>query len=277
PEVAGDSYLEIGRLVGDVALVYDWCYPKLTAAQRIRWTNYMNQAIWNVWNYSKANWAPISSTAITTNFTAGKSFPWSGWSIDNPSNNYYYSFLRATMLAGLATRGENSSAQTWIDQFRTNKIGNQLVPTFNRDLPGGGSREGTGYGNAMRSLFQLYDWWERSTGERIATLTPHTQSSAFWLAHSIVPTLDRLVATGDHARDSTAALFDYHREYLLGITSLFPQDKMSAVSKIILDNSSVKTMGYGFESWVDDEPPALVSASVTDLSPTCTGLRAPAS
>lgn len=260
PEVAGDSYLDVGRLVGDVALVYDWCYTSLTPAQRTRWINYMNQAVSNVWNPTTAKWG-------------GKTFTWSGWSVDNPSNNYYYSFLKATMLAGLATRGENASAQTWIDQFRTNKIGNQLLPTFNRDLTGGGSREGTGYGNAMRSLFQLYDWWERSTGERIATLTPHTQASSTWLTHNIVPTLDFLAATGDHARDSSAALFDYHREYLLAVMTLFPQDRMSAVAKIVLDGSSVTRMANGFESWVDYvyQPPALPSAVVTDLSPTYYG------
>jgi uncharacterized repeat protein (TIGR02543 family) len=257
--VAGDSYLEVGRLIGDVALVYDWCHSRLTAAQRTRWINYMNQSVANVWNYNGATWG-------------GKSFPWSGWSIDNPSNNYYYSFLRATMLVGLATRGENAQAQGWIDKFRTDKIGNQLVTTFNRDLAGGGSREGTGYGNAMRGLFQLYDWWERSTGERIATLTPHTQASAFWMAHSIVPTLDRLVATGDHARDSTAALYEYHRDYMLQLMTLFPQDRMSSISKIILDNSTVTAMGNN-NPWVDFvyAPPSLPAASVTDLSPTFWG------
>ena len=256
PVVAGDSYLDVGGMVGDVALVYDWCYASLTPAQRTRWINYMNQAVSNVWNPTTAKWG-------------NKTFAWSGWSVDNPSNNYYYSFLRATMLAGLATRGENASAQGWIDQFRTNKIANQLLPTFNRDLTGGGSREGTGYGTAMRTTFQLYDWWERSTGERIATLTPHTQASTTWATHNIVPSLDFLPSIGDQARDSTVSLFDYHREYLLGLITLFPQDRMSAVAKLVLDGSSVTRMANGFESWVDYvyQPPALPAAVVTDLSP----------
>lgn len=173
--VAHDRYLYVGGEVGNVALVYDWCHERLTVQQRTRCLAYMNQAVSNVWHPETASWG-------------GKTFPWTGWSITNPSNNYYYSFLRATMLTGLATSGENTQADAWLQQFRQAKVQQELVPTFLRDLPGGGSREGTGYGVAMKELFQLYDWWERSTGERIATLTPHAQASEAWLLHRIVTT-----------------------------------------------------------------------------------------
>jgi len=258
--VAGDSYLEVGPMIGSVALVYDWTYSLLTPTQRTRWITYANQAVWNVWNYQQAKWGNAT-------------YAWSGWSIDNPSNNYYYSFLKATMLLGLASQGENSQAQAWIDKFRTEKIENQLIPTFNRDLDGGGSREGTGYGTAMKNLWQLYDWWERSTGERIATRTPHTLASMAHLMHSIVPTLDRLAPTGDHARDSTAALFDYHREYLLELMSIFPQERLSGAAKSLLDASSVPRMSQYFEYFVDYiyEPPQLSATALTDLSTTYWG------
>ncbi len=236
--VAGDSYLEVGGMIGNVALVYDWCRPQMTAAQRTRWANYGNQAVWNVWNYNQAKWGNTT-------------YAWSGWSIDNPSNNYYYSFLRATMLLGLATYGENTQAQGWLDKFRTEKIANQLVPTFNRDLAGGGSREGTGYGVAMKGLFDLYYWWEKSTGQRIADLTPHTLASLEKFMHDVVPTLDRIAPTGDHARDSTASLFDYHREYLEILSRLYPTDVMAGVSKTLLAQSSVPRMYNSFEAWVD--------------------------
>lgn len=260
PSVAHDSYLYVGEMVGDVALVYDWCNALLTPTQRARWVAYMNQSVWNVWHPADANWG-------------GKAAPWSGWSVDNPSNNYYYSFLRATMLTGLATRGESTAAQGWLDQFRTAKIGGQLVPTFNRDLAGGGSREGTGYGTAMKGLFQLYDWWERSTGERIATLTPHTLDSAAWFTHNIVPTLDRIAAVGDQARDSSASLFDYHREYLLSLISLFPNERMSSVAKQVLDDSALPQMAYGFEAFADYlyQPGSLPTANLADFSTTYWG------
>ncbi len=236
--VAGDSYLEVGPHIGNVALVYDWCRDAMTASQRSRWAAYGNQAVWNVWNHTQARWGNTT-------------YAWSGWSIDNPSNNYYYSFLEATMLLGLATHGENSQAQGWIDRFRTAKLGGQLFPTFTRDLTGGGSREGTGYGVAMKNLFRLYDWWERSTTERIAPLTPHTLASLHHMMHGIVPTLDRLAPTGDHARDETAALFDYHRDYLQVLMRLFPADRASAVAKSLLAQSSVPRMSSSFMYYSD--------------------------
>jgi len=253
--VAGDSYLEVGTFIGNVALVYDWCYPKLTAAQRSRWIAHSNNAVANVWNHTGATWGNTK-------------FAWTGWSVDNPSNNYYYSFLRATMLVGLATNGENAAAPRWIQMFRTSKLENQLFPTFNRDLQGGGSREGTGYGTAMKSLWQLYDWWEHSTGERISDRTPHTLASMAHLMHSIVPTLDRLAPTGDHARDSTAALFDYHREYLLELQTLFPNERLSGVARTLLESSSVPTMKSPFMYFADFlyEQPDIPRRPLSDLS-----------
>ncbi len=253
--VAGDSYLEIGQIVGNVAIVYDWCHGQLSPEQRARWVAYANNAVGNVWNHTGAKWG----TTV---------YPWSGWSVDNPSNNYYYSFLRATMLLGLATQGENPQAQRWLDKFRVEKMEGQLFPTFNRDLAGGGSREGTGYGTAMKGLWQLYDWWEKSTGERLATRTPHTLASMAHLIHSTVPTLDRLAPTGDHARDSSAALFDYHREYLMVLQALFPDERLSGIARTLLEASSVPQMKNSFMFFADFlyEQPDLPARPLAELS-----------
>ena len=238
-EVAGDSYLYVGDHIGDLSLVLDWCYDDVTADQRMRWIAYADQAVWNVWHPEEATWG-------------GTVFPWSGWSIDNPSNNYYYSFLRATLLLGLASLGDGESAQTWIDTFRTTKIEEQLVPRFTADLVGGGSREGTGYGVAMWHLFQLYDLWEASTGERIWDLSPHTRDSLVNFMHITVPTLDRIAPIGDHARDSTAALFDYHRAYLLVLQRLVgPDDPLAPVVQQYLADCSVPEMTQAFMRSVD--------------------------
>jgi hypothetical protein len=187
----------------------------------------------NVWNHSTARWG-------------AKSFPWSGWSVDNPSNNYYYSFLRATMLLGLATKGENAQADAWITKFRDTKILGQLVPTFNTNLIGGASREGTGYGVAMRKLFELYDLWKATTGEQLATRTPHTRASMLAMIHQTMPTLDKVAPTGDHTRDSSAAFFDYHRDYLQQLMALFPGDALSGRAKYLLASSSIKAMTNSF-------------------------------
>lgn len=233
PTVSYDSYLEVGAIIGNVSLVYDWCRSSMTNAQRLRWRNYANQAVWNVWHPDQAKWG-------------GVSFPWSGWSVDNPSNNYYYSFLEATMLLGLATYGENTQAQTWLDQFRVTKLTNQLFPQFNQALQGGGSREGTGYGVSMQDLWRLYDWWERSTGERIADKTLHTKASLAAFLFQIAPDFKRVNPTGDHARDSTAMLYDYHRNYLQILMQLYPNEIISGMAKTVLANCSVTEMQSPF-------------------------------
>jgi hypothetical protein len=243
-EVAADSYLYVGDHVGNLALVYDWCWDSLTTEQRDRWLAYANQAVWNVWHPEEAIWG-------------GVSYPWSGWSIDNPSNNYYYSFLRATLLLGLAARGERADAEGWITLFRDTKIGGQLVPTFESDLQGGGSREGSGYGVSMAKLFELYDIWEASTGERIHDLTGHTRASLANFLHLTVPTMDRIAPVGDHARDSTAALFDYHRNYVQILTFLYRGDALAPFGKYFLNHCSVPEMDQAFMYVYDflyDEP-----------------------
>ncbi len=233
PAVSLDSYLEIGELIGDVALVYDWCHESISQGQQQRWIAYANQAVWNVWHHEDATWG-------------GRTVPWSGWSVNNPSNNYYYSFLRATMLLGLATKGENPQADEWIHQFRDVKILGELVPTFESDLEGGASREGTGYGVAMRRLFELYDLWYGTTGERLAGKTSHTRKSMHAFMHQVLPTLDKVAPTGDHARDATATFFDYHRDYLLELMRLYPTDPVAARAKTLLAESNVPSMTSGF-------------------------------
>lgn len=234
PTIANDSYLEVGDAVADLSLVYDWCFPQVTPDMARRWIDYANQAVWNVWNHEEATWG-------------GRAYPWTGWSVDNPVNNFHSSFLEATMMLALATLEENALAEAWLAQFRTTKLELQLAPTFERDLAGGGSREGTGYGTAMFRLFWLYDVWEETTGERIAEMTSHTRSSLPYLLHATTPTLDRLAPFGDHSRDSSAALFDYHRRYLLELVDLFPDDPVTPMAVEYLADCSVPAMAQQSE------------------------------
>jgi hypothetical protein len=232
PAVAGDSYLGVGNLIGNLALVYDWCAGSLSDERRGAWLAYADQAVFNVWNHMAAVWGT-------------KSANWSGWAVDDPSDNYYYSFMRATMLLGLAAHGEIPRAQGWLDKFQ-DKLHNQLAPTFDDELVGGGSREGTGYGVAQRDMFELYDFWEGSTGERLADVTKHTRASMLAMIHQIVPTLDRFAPTGDQSRDSTAMFFDYHRSYLQDLVGLYASDPLAPRVQALLAASSLPKMGSEF-------------------------------
>ncbi len=251
--VAGDSYLEVGDFIGNVALVYDWCYNVLTASQRTRWMNYASLAVTNVWNPNTAQWG-------------GVSYPWTGFSLDDPGDNYYYSFLRATMLYGIVAKYDRADADGWLTHFRTTKIQNQLVPVFERDNVGGGSREGTGYGTAMKNLFYLYYLWEKSTGDRIADLTSHTAATMPYLLHSIAPTRDRFAPIGDHARDETATLYDYQREALLALAKLYQGTPMARRVRAELAISNVRQMADRFNYVFDYLYNATDTGAATDLN-----------
>lgn len=214
PLVASDSYLEIGPLLGDLCIVMDWCRDLFTAGERQRICAFANQSLQNLWFPTTAKWNGVDASSIQ-----------SGWSINDPANNYYYSFLEATAMAGLGMYGDQPEvAQGWLDHFRTVKIGGQLAPYFANNIPSGGSQEGTGYGVSLQGLMRVYFLWNYSTGEDIASLTDHARRSSYWLLHNITPDFKALAPTGDHARDSTAALYDYHRNLALALAAVYPED-----------------------------------------------------
>jgi hypothetical protein len=98
----------------------------------------------------------------------------------------------------------------------------------------------------MMRLWEIYDIWESSTGENISALTGHTRSSLIHQLHSIVPTRDALSLNGDHSRDSTATLFDYHRHYGQGLARLLPGDPLAGRAKSLFNASSVPRKQNGF-------------------------------
>jgi hypothetical protein len=200
PDISGDSYLEVGPMLEDLALTYDWCADHTTANQRTRWATYAEQAVWNVWHADTAQWG-------------GHAFPWSGWGVDDPANNYHYSFLRATAYWGLA-----SNSSTWLNLLATAKWPEQEA--YTATIPGGGSQEGTAYGLSHRDLFMLYRVWRDATGTDIANANAHLTDSIQWWIHATVPTLDRVAAIGDQARVSEPVIYDYHRHLMLEARNL---------------------------------------------------------
>jgi hypothetical protein len=270
PAVADDDYLQVGGLITDVALVYDWCRPQMDSSKRSRWIAYANQAVFNAWNRHTQNMDP-QSPFVGTNLQPVTDY--TPWGANNPKNNYYYSFLTASMMLGLATRGDNPQADSWLNQFRTVKLQNQLIPIFNTQLTGGGSREGTGYGVAMRDLFKLYRWWEASTGERVADLTPHTRASMLWMMHNMTPTLDRYATTGDQSRDQTGTFFDYQLDYIKVLMQLYPNDRLSGVAKSLIAQAMPSAMTAQFMYYSDYLNPVgnVQAHPLTDLSPTYFG------
>ena len=245
PAISGDSYLEVGPHLADLAMTLHSCQAKIDAAQRKRWSDYAEQAVWNVWHPAQAQWG-------------GKSHPWSGWSIDNPGNNYYYSFLEATMYWALV-----SGNPTWMKELRERRL--PPLQAYFAGLPGGGSREGTGYGAAQMRLFGLYRLWRDSAGEDLANANPHAHDSIAYWVHATVPTMDRFAPIGDQARNSIPELFDYHRRLVLEARQLTQEPNALAMSSWWLSHISVPRMSQGFNSRYDLLPAGEGGAAPTDL------------
>ncbi|HEY1044496.1 MAG TPA: hypothetical protein VGE60_11600 [Telluria sp.] len=245
PEIAGDSYLEVGPMIADVASTLTACAGSLTSSQRTRWAAYAEQAVWNVWNYNNAKWGT-------------RSYPWSGWSVTNPGNNYYYSFVEATMYWALAS-GNN----TWFNFLRDNKLA--AMQTYFSKLPGGGSSEGTGYGTSHMRLFSLYRIWRDATGYDLANANSHASDSIPYWIHATVPTMDRFAPIGDQARSSIPELYDYHRRLVLEARSVNSNPVIQNQATWWLNNISIARMGSGFNYRYDLLPAGPTATVPTDL------------
>ena len=226
PAVAGDSYLEAGPMIGELALTWEVCRTFVTDAQREQWSAYAEQAVWNIWNPKSAKWGE-------------RTFEWTGWSIDNPGNNYYYSFVEATMYWGLASNND-----TWLKLLREDKL--PALTAYFGKLRGGGSLEGTGYGAAHMRLFALYRTWRDSTGEDLANANTHADDSIRFWVHATLPTLDRFAPIGDQSRVSVPEIYDYHRRLVLEARSLSKNEELRSIASWWLHDISIREMTHGF-------------------------------
>ncbi len=229
PEAAAGSYLYAGPAIREVALAYDWCAAFTSPAQRMRWAAYAEQTVWNIWNHEQARWG-------------ANAFPWSGWSVSDPGNNYYFSFLEATMFWALA-----SDSTTWRNDLTNVRL--PLLRDYYAVFPGGGSREGTYYGTYHALLFELMRLWRDSTGVDLSG--PHVaETQDFWI-HGTVPTLDRVAPLGDQARASYPDMHDYHRAVLLHARAISDDAQTNSRAQWWLSNISTQRMTQG-SSYIDD-------------------------
>jgi len=234
PAVSANQYLYSGEMIRDLALAYDWCPTYSSVAQRARWAAYADQTVWNIWNHALASWG-------------GHAHPWPGWSVTDPGNNYYYSFLEATILWSLA----NPAATCNASHSQTCRSFLELVKLPPLDLyfsalPGGGSSEGTAYGLSHARLFELYRIWRDSTGINLAALNPHLDESIDWWIHATVPGLDAVAPIGDQARVSYPEIYDYHRNLLLQARAMSTSEPARARASWWLNSISIWRMTSGF-------------------------------
>jgi hypothetical protein len=113
------------RWYGEWAIVtYDWCFDQMTSSERA--------TILSRWNAAVAYWNAASWGAV-------------GMEADN----YYWGYLRNSLLWGMATFGENPQAQGFIDAAMNTRFESSFLPYAKKDGRGGVSTEGTEYGRYM--------------------------------------------------------------------------------------------------------------------------------
>ncbi|HEY1014495.1 MAG TPA: heparinase II/III family protein, partial [Herpetosiphonaceae bacterium] len=242
PAVSYDSYLEAWWHIEQIALAYDHGYDRLTAQQRTRWTAYMQQTVYNIWHPEQASWG-------------GTPHPWTGWGTDDPGNNYFFGHLKTTMYVALALQDTQL-----ISFLRTAKF--PEIADYYADLPGGGTREGTGYGTAIGSLFDDFRLWKTATGEDLSQQTPHTRETLAYWVHATVPTGDRFAPIGDQSRVSNPEIFDYHRNLMIQGMALAPGAAEAGQAAWWLDSIDLtqNSQGYALR-------PALLEPAVAPQAP----------
>lgn len=228
PPIADDSYLYVGPMLRDLALAYDWCGDLVTPRQKSRWKSYADQAVANVWHPYVARWG-------------GHWLPGNGWAIDDPGNNYFYSFLEATMYWSLAS--ENSA---WDNLLQRDRL--PLLTSYLATLAGGGSREGTSYGASFRTLFGLYRLWRDSNGKDLANANAHLTDTIHYWVHATVPTMDQFAPIGDQPRVSVPELYDYERQLMLEARALTHDAAAAGEASWWLHHISIKEMTNSFNS-----------------------------
>jgi len=231
PAVAGDSYLEAGPMIGALALGYQVCAAFTDEAQRARWRAYAERTLANIWDPPAARWGD-------------RAYPWSGWGTDNPGNNYYYSFLEATMSWALA-----ADDAAWLARLRERLL--PALTAYVAALPGGGSREGTGYGTAQMRLFALYRLWRDSTGEDLAAANGHLDDTIRFWVHATVPDFTQFAPLGDQARVSKPEIYDYQRRLMLEARALTHDAAVRDLATWWLSKIPLRRMTHGFNARYD--------------------------
>ncbi|MCK5407941.1 MAG: DUF4962 domain-containing protein, partial [Candidatus Krumholzibacteria bacterium] len=203
-----DSYYHIHRYVKNVAIVYDQLSDQLSASQRTTYINYINQMMTELWN-------PFNNPYHT----------WSGWSVNDPGNNYYYSFMLATVYAAMALYNENPSPlslpydgtiYTDIYEFFEAKMTGQVVPYLNSYGKGGGWHEGVNYRlGSFSHMFEVFMVLRNAGGTDYFHDIPFARECVYYNLYILQPGNEYEYPGGDLARVSSMPVSSSDRLVML--------------------------------------------------------------
>jgi hypothetical protein len=156
------------RSIGEEAMVtYDWCHAHFTASERATF-----KTRWNDW------------------VTILNAKPWGGRGMED--NNYYWGYMRNSMLMGLATWGENTvagvdKAREFLMHGYATRFLDWLVSYYPHELAGGVPPEGTAYGRVMFDYHLLPFLTLRNLGEDPFNRVRFWKESIYYTAYSMTP------------------------------------------------------------------------------------------
>jgi len=285
PTISGDSYLKAGPMLRDIILALAWCNDAVSAAEEANWLDYADNTVWNIWNDTQAAWGVRTPGNDTDH--------WSGWSNNNPGNNYFFSFLMASMYLGFYMEDagsavnvgicpgatcrdesinpvapcdidEQRSGDYWLDWLEANK--ETTLTSYYNDMDGGGSLEGTGYGVAQRRLFGLYRLWEDGGRGQLWAGGSHLNDSIDYWIHATSPPGDYLAPIGDWSRDEMPHMFDYYRNIMLEARYLVTNTGQKNKGTWWLNHISLQNMSRGENRDDDLLPVGTISSAPTATS-----------
>lgn len=245
---------------GDLALIYDWCYPRLSAEQRTRFVDYFNA--WADRQYME----PFSGDVP-------------GWG--NYWPRYGYSFA----LMGLATFGDAPRAQEWLDEFRYRRFQDHDLPELERIADGGSWPEGSIY-DQIANLFRMkvLDAWHTATGENLFTSTAWFRNRFAYLLMEHQPGfMDNFGyqfhpynSTGDAERNR-GGIDNLGRTRALILMAQFPDDPMARRLQAYLAATPVDDTTSFFPQdeflWFNPDLPTETPNLLTHYSPSTGTIR----
>jgi hypothetical protein len=145
-----------------IALIYDWCYPQITSAERKvlidRWNTYID-------NLTKRRWGGPSM----------------------PQSNYYWGYLRNEFEWAVATWGENPAAPRFLDHALETRWRNSFLPHAKSGGAGGVLQEGSGYGRAMTDYVTVPGFTSAFLGRPLLLETNFFKEAVYYLIYSTPP------------------------------------------------------------------------------------------
>jgi hypothetical protein len=242
PKIAFDSYLYAGGQVRDLALTIDWCGHLLTAEEITEAKLFINQVCFNLANYSKSNWGGIPDI-----YNDGIIDNYNGWARNDPLNNYFYSHLNVFVYAYLVNPTPINKA--YLDARLELLI--KLWSAWDK-----GSPEGTGYGLALASLFQIIRVLSESTGTEFPVITSLAEKTIeFWFHCSIRDyksgKFAEIIPLMDHSRISRHFIDDPDRSLILNARALPVSQKYKDMATAWLGEISHTKMRLASNCHVD--------------------------